>query len=32
MNTTMRHIVFSKQQETCWYQIMPCSSDGDSQN
>jgi len=27
MRTTMRHIVFSKQQEICWYQVMPCSSD-----
>jgi len=29
MKTTMRHIVFSKQQEICWYEIMPCSSVGD---
>jgi hypothetical protein len=28
MNTTMRHIIFNEQQENCWYEIMPCSSDG----
>jgi len=32
MNTTMHHIFFSTQQETCWYESTPCSSDGDPQN
>jgi len=28
MRTTIKHIVFSQQQETCWYERMPsCSSD-----
>lgn len=29
MNTTIQHIVFSKQQETCWYEDMRCSLDTD---
>lgn len=27
MRTTMRHMVYSKQQEICWFEAMPCSSE-----
>ena len=29
MNTTMQHIVYSQQQEICWYEDMRCSLDTD---
>lgn len=29
MAATIQHIVFSKQQETCWYEDMRCSLDTD---
>jgi hypothetical protein len=32
MKTTMQHIEFSTQQETCWYESMLRSSDGDPQD
>lgn len=32
MRTIMRHIVFSKQQEICWYEVMPYRSVGDFEN
>jgi hypothetical protein len=29
MRTSMRHMVFSKQQVICWYEDMRCSLDTD---